>query len=124
MLTADFSGRKPRRQRSAGHDVFGLNDVGGIIEISKISGPYVDRTNAEPDLFLVDKIEIDKTFKRSLQIACVVEACNRNTSIVIEKTNRRAWRKKTDGPVHQRKSCTELIEQPTCKIASRRQIFR
>src|SRR5262249_5580330 len=60
LFTVDLNRWKGRRKRAAGHNMFGTNRDFLAVEIGKLRGANVDRTDAQSHVFrAVDAIEID-----------------------------------------------------------------
>jgi hypothetical protein len=75
LLAVDLDRRKARWQGPTSHDVLGADRDFLAVEISKMTGPHIDRTNAQPHVLdVVDPIEIDQSLQRSLERRSLVVA--------------------------------------------------
>src|SRR5262249_38631246 len=74
ILAFDLGRGKPRRQRSARHDVLGADGMCRSIEVHEIAGTHVYGPDAQPGFAGIDTLEVDETLERSLQQLRVVEA--------------------------------------------------
>src|SRR5262249_48510071 len=60
LLAVNLDGGKARGQRSAGHDVFGPDCDLLAVELGKMAGANVDRTDAQSRLFrTIDSVKVD-----------------------------------------------------------------
>ena len=75
LFAVDLDRGKAGRQRAAGHDVLGTDRDLRAVEIGKVAGQHVDRTDAQPHVpRVVDPVEIDQPLQRPLERGGLVVA--------------------------------------------------
>src|SRR6202035_2001322 len=68
VLAVDFNRWKAGRQRTARHNMLGADNDMRTVEIGKLPGPHIDRTNAQAHVLgIVDAVEINQPLQRLLE---------------------------------------------------------
>src|SRR5262249_13911337 len=122
ILAFDLSRGKPRRQRTARHDVLGADGVRRRIEVHEITGTHVYGPDAQPGFARIDPLKIDEALKPALQQLRLVEARGIAGTVGMSPRGRVAQRVERSGAGNLRPVCAHLIEKPACEISLERQV--
>src|SRR5262245_57610353 len=111
ILAIDLGGRKAGWQRAAGDDMRRGDPMGGGIEIDEITGPHVDRADAQARAATIDTIKVNEALKRGLQRRYIIVADRVSTGDFPRHPRWKSGREEIWGAEQHDAERTGLVEQ-------------